>query len=65
MHSATAAQFGLAAGKRVRLRGAASSCELDLALDDTVPADCVRVAAGWPQTAALGSLNGTLTAEAV
>ncbi|WP_439536511.1 NADH-quinone oxidoreductase subunit NuoG [Methyloversatilis sp.] len=65
MHSATAAQFGLVAGKRVRLRGAASSCELDLALDDTVPADCVRVAAGWPQTATLGSLTGTLTAEAV
>jgi NADH-quinone oxidoreductase subunit G len=65
MNTATAAQHGVGTAQRVRLRGAASSCELDLALDDTVPAGCVRVAAGWPQTAPLGSLTGTLTVEAV
>jgi NADH-quinone oxidoreductase subunit G len=65
MNTATAAQHGVGTALRIRLRGAASSCELDLALDETVPADCVRVAAGWPQTAPLGSLTGTLTVEAV
>jgi len=65
IHPATAAMQGLVGVQRVRIRGAASSCELDLKIDDTVPVECVRVAAGWPQTAQLGSLNGTLTVEAV
>jgi NADH-quinone oxidoreductase subunit G len=65
IHPATAATQGLAGVQRVRVRGAASSCELDLKLDDTVPAECVRIAAGWPQTAQLGSLDGALTVEAV
>jgi len=65
IHPATAVKLGLSGAQRARVRGAASSCELDLKIDDTVPAQCVRVAAGWPQTAQLGSLNGALTLEAV
>ncbi len=61
----TAQAAGLATAQRVRVRSAAGACELDLTLDDTVPASCVRVSAGWPQTAALGALSGTLNVEAV
>ncbi len=65
MNAATAAAQGLTEAKRVRVRGSAWSCELDLALDDTVPAGCVRVSAGWPQTAPLGTLSGILNVEAL
>ena len=49
----------------MRVRGSAWSSELDLALDETVPAGCVRVSAGWPQTAPLGTLSGILNVEAL
>jgi NADH-quinone oxidoreductase subunit G len=65
INAATAAAQGLTEAKRVRVRGSAWSCELDLALDDTVPAGCVRVSAGWPQTAPLGTLSGILNVEAL
>ncbi|WP_018411434.1 NADH-quinone oxidoreductase subunit NuoG [Methyloversatilis thermotolerans] len=65
MSAATAGDAGLNAGARVRVRGSAWSCELDLQIDDTVPAGCVRVSAGWPQTAPLGTLSGALTVEAL
>jgi NADH-quinone oxidoreductase subunit G len=65
VNAATAAAHGLTETKRVRVRGSAWSCELDLALDDTVPAGCVRVSAGWPQTAPLGTLSGILNVEAL
>jgi NADH-quinone oxidoreductase subunit G len=65
VNPATAAQAGLSAAQRVRVGGSAGKSEFGLVLDDAVPAGCVRLAAGWPETAQLGSLNGTVTVEAV
>ena len=33
------------------------------AVDDKLPDNCVRVAAGHPATAALGALSGTVTLQ--
>ena len=65
LNPATAAQAGLSSAQRVRVAGPVAKSEFGLVLDDTVPAGCVRLAAGWPETARLGSLNGTVTVEAV
>ena len=65
MSAATAVAAGLSEARRLRVRGSAWSCELDLTLDETVPAGCVRVSAGWAQTAPLGTLSGILNVEAL
>ncbi|HEY9193865.1 MAG TPA: molybdopterin-dependent oxidoreductase, partial [Methyloversatilis sp.] len=65
VNPATAAQAGLSAAQRVRVGGSAGKSEFGLVFDDAIPAGCVRLAAGWPETAQLGSLNGTVTVEAV
>ena len=39
------------------------SAKLACALDERLPDDCVRVAAGHPATANLGAMFGTVTVE--
>ncbi len=66
MNSAAIAQAGVSAGGVVRVSsGPGASCDLALVCDETVPAGCARVSAGWTQTAQLGSLSGVLKVEAL
>jgi len=65
MCAATLAALGIAAGQRVRVQSAQGSIELHAAADDAVAAGGVRIAAGFEQTAALGSAFGQLTVERV
>jgi len=57
--------LGVQAGEPVRVRSAQGEIELPAQPDDTVPAACLRIAAGFAQTAVLGSAFGTLTVERV
>jgi len=67
MNAATLAQLGINDGDRVcvtsRVASEQGSAELFAEQDDTVPANGVRIAAAWPQTASLGSAFGRLTVE--
>jgi NADH-quinone oxidoreductase subunit G len=58
-------KLGLRDGDAVRVRQGGGEAVLAAGLDDKLPADCVRVAAGRPETAALGAMFGTITAERV
>ena len=53
-------QLGVAAGEPVLVQGNAT---LLAALDETVPDNCVRIAAAHPSTAAVGPMFGTVTLE--
>ena len=55
MNSRLLAKLGLAAGQPVLANGAV---KLMAALDDKLPEECVRIAAGHPSTAALGPMFG-------
>jgi NADH-quinone oxidoreductase subunit G len=59
--SAEAGKLGVGAGQKLRVRGPAGEVELELALDDKLPAGCARVAAGHPSTSPLGSVGGTIS----
>jgi len=61
MHPALAARIGVAAGAKVRVRQEGGEAVLELACDEGLPADCVRIAAGHPATAALGAMYGEIT----
>jgi len=63
--AATLAGLGIASGDRVRVKSAQGQVELYAALDETVAAGGVRIAAAFEQTAALGSAFGQLTVERV
>ncbi len=64
MNSATAAELGLAAGAKVKLRQPGSGeAVLELICDDALPAGCVRVPAAHAATAALGGMAGEITVE--
>jgi NADH-quinone oxidoreductase subunit G len=65
MNGATAAQFSLRAGAGVRLRQGEAEATLPLAIDERVPAHCVRVGAGHPATSTLGPMFGPIEAAAV
>jgi NADH-quinone oxidoreductase subunit G len=58
MNSRLLAKLGLAAGQPVLVNGAV---KLMAALDDKLPEDCVRIAAGHPSTAAIGPMFGEIT----
>ncbi len=58
MNSRLLAKLGLAAGQPVLVNGAV---KLMAALDDKLPEECVRVAAGHPSTAAIGPMFGAIT----
>jgi len=65
MNAALLRALGLSPGARVRVRQGGGAAILSVALDERLPADCVRVPAGHPETAALGGLFGVVTLEAV
>ncbi|HUQ24120.1 MAG TPA: molybdopterin-dependent oxidoreductase, partial [Burkholderiales bacterium] len=58
MNSRLMAKLGVAAGQPVLANGAV---KLMAALDDKLPEDCVRIAAGHPTTAAIGPMFGAVT----
>ncbi|HET7298842.1 MAG TPA: NADH-quinone oxidoreductase subunit NuoG [Burkholderiales bacterium] len=57
MNSRLLAKLGVAAGQPVLVNGAA---KLMAALDDHLPDDCARIAAGHPTTAGVGPMFGSL-----
>jgi len=65
MPAALLAQLGVQDGEPVRVRSPQGDIQLPAQRDDTVPADCLRIAAGFERTAALGSAFGQLTVERI
>ncbi len=55
-------QLGVSAGAKVGISGKAV---LEAGLDDRLPDQCVRIAAGHPSTAALAGMFGTVTVEKI
>jgi len=65
MPAALAEKLALREGDLVRIAQDGGEATLPAAIDPSVPAGCVRVAAGHPSTAALGDLFGAATLERV
>jgi NADH-quinone oxidoreductase subunit G len=65
MNRALFEQLGLREGDALRVRQGAGEALVAAAIDDRLPAGCLRLAAARPETAALGALFGTVTAERV
>ena len=63
MNGRTLADLGLTAGVKVRLTSGAGAIELETVQDESVADRAVRVAAGFEQTAALGSAFGQISVE--
>ena len=63
MHANTLAKLGVSHGAQVRIKAAAGEVVLAAELDNTLAVDAVRIAAGFEQTAALGSAFGQLSVE--
>ncbi len=63
MSAATLQGLGVAAGDLVRIRSSQGQISLPAELDDTVAAGCVRIAAAFPETLALGAAEGQLNVE--
>ncbi|MEW6688470.1 MAG: molybdopterin-dependent oxidoreductase, partial [Pseudomonadota bacterium] len=58
-------QLGLASGSTVKITQGKGEAMLAAALDDKLPDNCVRVAAGHPLTAGLGPMFGSLAVEKI
>ena len=65
LSSATAERVGLNAGDKVRITQDGGEAVLDVALDDRIPAGCVRIPAAHPLTAGLGAMSGEVELERV
>jgi NADH-quinone oxidoreductase subunit G len=65
MNRALFEKLGLKDGDAVRVRQGGGEAVLAAGIDDKLPADCLRIAAGRPETAALGAMSGAITAERV
>jgi len=65
MNAALLQKLGLAPGQQARIRQGEGEAKLEVALDDSLPEGCVRIAAGHPSTAALGAMFGALGVEKV
>jgi len=63
MSSATALQLGITDGSLVRVAQGEGQVLLAAAVDDGVPANCIRLAAAHPTTATLGEMFGPINAE--
>ena len=63
MHAQTMANLGVEQGARIRIKSVSGQIELIAEQDNTLAADAVRIAAGFAQTAALGSAFGQLNVE--
>jgi NADH-quinone oxidoreductase subunit G len=58
-------RLGLVAGDFLRVRQQGGEAIVPVAVDERLPEDCIRLAAARLETAALGAMFGTLTAERV
>jgi NADH-quinone oxidoreductase subunit G len=58
-------KLGVQAGGLVLVRQGSNEAGLAAALDDKLPDECVRIAAGHPATAGLGPMFGTVTLEKI
>jgi NADH-quinone oxidoreductase subunit G len=56
--------LGLRAGGAVRVQQGSGAATLAVAVDERLPARCVRIPAGHPLTATLGPLFGRIDASA-
>ena len=56
-------QLGLRDGDDLRVRQGAGEALVAAAIDDKIPAGCIRLATARPETAALGAMFGAVTAE--
>ena len=65
MNRALADQWGLREGDGVRVHQGGGDVVVAYAIDDKLPADCVRLVAARDETAALGAANAPLTLERV
>ena len=65
MNRALAGKLGLQDGDSVRVRQGRGEAVLAAGVDDKLPDNCMRIAAARPETAALGAMSGTVTAERV
>ena len=63
LHSAVLAKLGMQAGDMVRVSQGQGSVQIHIAVDDGLPHDVARLAAGHAVTAALGDMFGTITVE--
>jgi NADH-quinone oxidoreductase subunit G len=63
MNGATAARLGLTAGAQARITQDGGEASLPVAIDERLPADCVRVPAAVAETAALGAMTGAIVVE--
>jgi NADH-quinone oxidoreductase subunit G len=63
MASSRLQALGVEAGGKVKLKQDGGEAVLEAAVDDTLPADCVRAAAGHPATAGLGAMFGAISVE--
>jgi NADH-quinone oxidoreductase subunit G len=65
MPGALLQRFGLREGDEVRVTQGQGTAVLPIGRDDSLPAECVRIAAADPATAMLGALFGSVTLERV
>jgi NADH-quinone oxidoreductase subunit G len=65
MNRALFEQLGLRDGDALRVRQGAGEALVACAIDDRLPAGCLRLATARPETAALGAMFGVVTAERV
>ena len=63
MNAALLARLGLKDGQAVRVRQGESETDVDVARDDRLPQDCVRLVAAHPATSTLGPMSGELSVE--
>ena len=63
MNSALLAKLGLKHGQAVRVRQGAGEAAVNVACDDRLPRDCVRLAAAHEATSKLGPMSGELSVE--
>ena len=65
MNRMLADKLGIREGDAVRVTQGAGAAIVPVAIDDKLPADCIRLAAARPETAELGAMFGTVTVECV
>ena len=65
MNRALYEKLGLREGDGLRVRQGGGEATVAAGIDDKLPADCIRLAAARAETAALGAMFGTVTAERV
>ena len=63
MNETTLAKLGVAAGVQVRVKQGAGEATLIARMDNSVPDDCVRVAAAHQSTTGLGEMFGLISVE--